>query len=293
MGYHENGEPQSTLQGSDQIVEFAGADGIEAGCRLVQKHDRRIERQRTRQRHALDHAAGQFRRHFVQRFRRQSDHFQLGGCDLVEQARRQVEIFAHRELHVLAHRQRREQRAVLEQNAPMPLDQLLAQFLGLGEFLSEHLDRARTRLNQADHGAQQHRLAGAGCADKAQHLAALDVEIDAFEHLLAPELDLQIAHAQRDVLRNVELRLGAVIEQRQDIEAGIVTSRPRLFVDRSEEHGEDAVQHDHQEDRLHHRGGGLQRRAIPPSPWSRRPRTHATMPITIAMNGALIMPTMK
>ena len=52
------------------------------------------------------------------------DHFQLGDRHLVEQPRRQVEIFAHRELHVLAHGQRGEQRALLEQHAPAPLDRL-------------------------------------------------------------------------------------------------------------------------------------------------------------------------
>src|SRR5262249_40390127 len=31
-----------------------------------------------------------------------------------------------------------------------------------------------------------------------------------------------------------------------------------LFTDRREEHGEEAVHHDHQEHRLHHRGGGVQ-----------------------------------
>ena len=52
----------------------------------------------------------------------EADHFQLGDRDLVHQALRQVEIFAHRELHILAHRQRGEQRALLEQHAPAPLD---------------------------------------------------------------------------------------------------------------------------------------------------------------------------
>ena len=62
--------------------------------------------------------------------------------------------------------------------------------------------------------------------------------------------------------------------------------------DRGEENGEQAVEHDDQEDRFHHRCRGLlaERSALP---LTRRPSTHATTPITSAMNGALIMPTSK
>ena len=108
---------------------------------------------------------------------------------------------------------------MLEQNAPVALDQLLAKFLGLGEFLAEHFDGSGARLNEADHGAQQHRLAGAGCTDKAQNFAALDVEIHAFQDFLALEIDLQVAHAQRDILRNVELCCLFILEEREKIEA--------------------------------------------------------------------------
>ena len=59
VGYHENGQPQSALQGPDQFVEVAGADRIEARGRLVEEDQFRIERQRPGQRHALDHAAGE------------------------------------------------------------------------------------------------------------------------------------------------------------------------------------------------------------------------------------------
>ena len=103
----------------------------------------------------------------------------------------------------------------------MALDQLFAQFLGLGEFLSEHLDRSRTRLNEADHGAQQYRLSGAGSSDKAQNFAALDVEIDAFEDVLTFELDLQVAHPKRNLLRNIEFRSFFILEEREKVEAGI------------------------------------------------------------------------
>ena len=62
VGYHENGQAQSTLQRSHQFVEIAGADRVETGGRLIEEHEFRIERQRARERHPLDHAAGEFRR---------------------------------------------------------------------------------------------------------------------------------------------------------------------------------------------------------------------------------------
>src|SRR5271169_5426936 len=47
-----------------------------------------------RQRHALGHAARQFRRKFVAVLRQQPDHFKLGGGDLIHQRLRQHKIFA-------------------------------------------------------------------------------------------------------------------------------------------------------------------------------------------------------
>ena len=57
MGYHKNRHCRSPLKGQDQLVEIAGADRIEARRWLVKKEDFRIERQRARERNALDHAA--------------------------------------------------------------------------------------------------------------------------------------------------------------------------------------------------------------------------------------------
>ena len=55
------------LQGADQLVEVGGADRIEAGGRLVEEDDVGVERERTRQRHALDHAAGKLGRELCRR----------------------------------------------------------------------------------------------------------------------------------------------------------------------------------------------------------------------------------
>ncbi len=54
-----------------------------------------------------------------------------------------------------------------------------------------------------------------------------------------------------------------------------------------------AVEHDHQKDRLHDRSGGLLAERLRRFPSPASPSLQATMPITSAMNGALMMPTSK
>ena len=58
------------------------------------------------------------------------------------------------------------------------------------------LDRARERLLQADHGAQQARLARARRPDQAHELARADLKARAFQDRLAAVGNRQIADAQ-------------------------------------------------------------------------------------------------
>ena len=53
---------------------------------------------------------------------RQADHRELGQGHSSQQPLRDIEVLAHRKLHVLQRRQRREQRALLEQHAPATLE---------------------------------------------------------------------------------------------------------------------------------------------------------------------------
>ena len=194
MGYHENGQAQSALERPDQFVEVARADRIEAGGRLIEEHQFRIERERTRQRHALDHAARQFRRKAVGNLRPQAHHRELRRCDLVEQPLRDGEIFAHRKLDILTNGQRREQRALLEQDAPAPLHRAARGGIGGIEIDAEHFDAAGDLRHEADDGARQHRLAGAGGPDEAEDLAAPHIEIEPVEHARRAELHGDVAH---------------------------------------------------------------------------------------------------
>src|SRR6202030_1330406 len=82
MRYHENGQAQSLLKGADQVVEIRGPDRVEARGRLVEEYDLGVEREGPGERHALDHAAGEFRRKLVDDVRLKADHFELRDRDL-------------------------------------------------------------------------------------------------------------------------------------------------------------------------------------------------------------------
>jgi len=106
MGDHEHRQPQSFLKCLDQGVEIARRNRIQTRRRLVEKHDRGIERECTGQRHAFRHPARQFGRKFVAVLRQQPDHFELGGGNLVHQRVGQHQIFAQGKLDVLPHGER-------------------------------------------------------------------------------------------------------------------------------------------------------------------------------------------
>src|ERR1700676_362848 len=271
VGYHENRQAQSTLQGAHQLVEVAGADRIEARGRLIGEYQFGIERQRAGQRHALDHAAGQLGGKTVGDFGAQSHHAQFGHGDFVEQALRDVEIFAHRELDVLAHRQRGKQGALLEQDAPAPFDAAPCGGAGGIEIDPEHFDPPAGLGDEADDGARQHRLARAGRTDKTQNLAALDVEVEPIEHLGGAELHRDIANPDDGV---DDLRRHHHIP----IDAKKIAKMPSMTMTKKMPCTTDEVVCCPSDSAL---------------PSTASPSTQATIPITAAITGALIRPTVK
>jgi hypothetical protein len=112
----------------------------------------------------------------------QAHHAELGHHDLVKQPLRHLEIFADRKLDILPHGQRGEQGTLLEQNTPAPLDRAPRGMIGGVEIDAEYLDAPCNLGHEPDDGTRQDRFAGAGGADKAEDLAAPDVEIERVEH---------------------------------------------------------------------------------------------------------------
>src|SRR5690606_30878452 len=96
------------------------------------------------------------------------------------------EELLERDLDVLGHGQRREQRPALEQHAPAAAHRGLFVGLGAHGVLAEHPHLARVGDLQPDDRAHQHRLARARAADHPENLAALDLEREVLvDHLRA------------------------------------------------------------------------------------------------------------
>ena len=125
--------------------------------------------------------------------------------------------------------------------------------------------------DQPDDGARQHRFAGAGRADEAENLAALDVEIEPVEHLGGAELHRDIA--------NPDDGIGDFDRHRYiPIDAKKIAKMPSITITRNIPFTTDDVVCWPSDSAL---------------PSTASPSTQATMPITAAITGALIMPTVK
>src|SRR2546429_834650 len=271
VGYHENRQAQSTLQGAHQFVEVPGADRIEPRGRLVEEHQFGIERERARQRHAFDHAAGEFGWIAIGDLGPQAYHAELGHHDLVEQPLRDLEIFAHRKLDVLPHGERGEQRALLKQDAPAALDTAALGGTRRIEIDAEHLDVSTELGHETDDGARQHRFSGARRADEPKDFAALDVEVEPVEHPCLAELHGDVANPD-DGVGNFA-RHGHI-----PIDAKKMANTPSITITKKIPFTTEDVVCWPSDSAL---------------PCTASPSTQATMPMTAAMTGALMIPTMK
>src|SRR3990172_7509114 len=274
--HQENGQPQALLQAADHLVEFGGPDRVEPRGRLVEEQDLRVQGERARDARPLAHPTGQLRRVLGRGVGRQADHLDLQPGKLRDQPRRQVRMLLERHLDVLRHRQRAEQRAALEQHAPVLLQAAPAGLTQAADVLPEHGDRAGGGAVEADDRAQQNRLAAARSADDAEDLARLHVEVEAVMHDLSAELSAQAPdrdhrlrgfrgcrrHAPTYMPRRenrIENRASKTITRKIDSTTDWVVSRPTLSA----------------------------------LPRTRRPSKQPTRPIRKANTGALIMPTQK
>ena len=108
-------------------------------------------------------------------------------------------MLAHRRLDVLLDGEAREQRALLKQHAPALFDAAPLGRRKAVDVLAIDLDLPGPLGQQAEDRAGQHRLARPRAADEAEHLAAVDVEVEAVHHQPIAEADLKPAHADDDL----------------------------------------------------------------------------------------------
>eukprot|EP01036_Dinobryon_divergens_P041676 gene41677-biopygen33398 len=113
---------------------------------------------------------------------------------------------------IFEHRQRRIQRALLEQHAPVVAQLLQVLRVSLADIFAENAHATLAGAFQSQHLAQQYRLAGAGAAHDGQDLALLDFEVQVLVHHSAAELGLQVGdlhHRHAAVQRQLALAFGA------------------------------------------------------------------------------------
>ena len=104
VSHHHHRQAERAAQVKDQVVEGGGGDRIEARGGFIEKQQRRIERERARQRRALDHAARQLRRKLCAGLDRQADHPQPQLGEALQRGFIELEQLDHRQDHVLASR---------------------------------------------------------------------------------------------------------------------------------------------------------------------------------------------
>src|SRR5260221_6100 len=114
----------------------------------------------------------------------------VGVADLV---RSQLGVLDQAQPDVLAHRHRVEQRRTLEQHPELDADAVELALATADHLLALDFDRARVGLHQADDVLEEDALPGPARPQHHHRLALLDVEVQAVEHLLTPQLLLQPA----------------------------------------------------------------------------------------------------
>src|SRR6185436_3354808 len=171
---------EAGVQVADQRKNLLAGARVEVAGRFVGEQDRRIDRQRARDRDALPLAAGELVGQMMQAVFELDQREQLARAfvDLLPRPAAQVQ----RQPHVLQRAQRRQQVEELEDEADLvaaDAGQLVVAEAGERLAVDAHLAGGRA-IEPADQ-VQQRRFAGARRSNDRDHLAARDGEGDAVE----------------------------------------------------------------------------------------------------------------
>ncbi len=174
VGDHDHGQAQIGLQLAQQCAKFVRAGGVQAGGGFIQQQQWRVHDQRPRQRHALDHAAGQIGRVAAGVLGLEAHHLQLDHGRLAHHGIGQAALLAQGKGDVVQDAERRVQRPVLKQHAHAGRGPGAAQ---LGGGAAQGGDPAFARLQQPQNLPQQHGFAGARAANDGQHFAPVYLQV--------------------------------------------------------------------------------------------------------------------
>ena len=221
MRDHDDGEAEVALHFAQQGDEGVRAFRIQPGGGFVQHEQRRVHRQRARQRHALDHAAGELRGHLVRVALVQPHHAELEHGRFARCGGGHRPRLAQRKRNVFQHAKRRKQRALLKQHAHARRRPRALQLRGRE---AKHAHAAAGGRVQPHDLPQQRGFARARAAHEREHFAAQHRQIQPVMH------HLHAAAARGKAVAEV-LHLNDGLPRRGQGEGGLVAhmSSPTLL----------------------------------------------------------------
>ena len=175
VGNHDAGESELILGPLDEAAKAAGNDGIDHGGWLVIEHHLRLSRQRAGNGHGAFAAGGEAGRQYVHHVI-SAHQFDQPPHEHLDLLLGEATALTQRESDVLAHAERIEERAVLENHGHSLANGLHAFFGESCDLLTLDANGARIRLEEAHQHAQRHRFAYAAAAQNAEGLAAIHCE---------------------------------------------------------------------------------------------------------------------
>ena len=173
---HDDGGAEAVPQLQDQVVQPLRGDRVQPRRGLVEEQDVGVERERAGEAGALAHAAGEFRGH-PPAGGAEPDQGELQPHQRGDRAGVEAREHLQRQGHVLGHRHRAPERAVLEQHAEPAADLGPARLGGGPVVLAVHQDGPGGGAQQADHRPQHRALAAAAAAHHREDRAAADREV--------------------------------------------------------------------------------------------------------------------
>src|SRR5205807_7652822 len=117
----------------------------------------------------------------------QADHLKFLFHDFFNLIAGLVSMLQKWQRNVLTHRERREQRAGLEQHSESQTHAFNLALLHCGNFFSKKFHGARSRFHGANHVPEQCALAATAAAHNDERLASMNVERDIIEHCAITE----------------------------------------------------------------------------------------------------------
>jgi hypothetical protein len=199
MGHDERRKSELPLVFGDHGKNGVAAQRIEAGGRLVEKHEFRTGNDRSGKRETLLHAAGKLAGVTISMIInfKLSQSFKAALTDLIVC---EVCRLFKRERHILQSRQRIEEGIALEEETATPAKLRSGGGISETQGTSVKADPACIRLHDVCQALKEHGLAGSARAEKAKNAASQHLESDSRQNNMVAEALVQVLDVKQEIL---------------------------------------------------------------------------------------------